>query len=813
MMESSMKFFSKIILLLAFSVSAAAAQDFTHAKVIFSEQATATERSALQILLEESERRMSIRWSSTIVSAPLTIAANTTYILAARQSEINSLLSSELYKSWRITLSSQCSGKPEGFVIRTMPVASSTILVIAGNDSRGLLFGIGYLLRKLEMAPGRAVLHHPISICTAPQYPVRGIQIGYRFKNNTYDAWTLDMFEQHIRDLAIFGNNTIQLVAPNSDDAADSPLFPAPALDTLVGISAIVAKYGLNCDLYYPEMRKDYNDPATVTAELRDFEALIRRFPQIDSLHVPGGDPGHTPPKTLFPLVEKQAQILRRYHPHAAVWISSQGFDRAEYEQLYALLDKRPKWLTGIFFGPQSRDSFEKQRARIPAQFKMQFYPDIAHTMHSQFPVPDWDPAFALSEGREPINPRPIDETQIFRHFALLHDGFIAYSEGVNDDVNKFLWLQLGWSAQANPSDTLRDYSRYFIGPEIGGFSSDSFADGLFALERNWRGPVLKNAGIEDTLRQFQLIEAAASPEQRNNWRMESALYRAYYDAYIRVRLTTETQQERQALQTLSTAPAIGSLEAIKIAREQLEIPAPAPGSALRAHVFDLADRLYRHVRIQLSVEKYGASGIERGANLDRIDVCLNNRVWMQQRFRKIEQVPTEAERLAQIEAIVHWKEPVPGTIYDDLGDPENEPHLVRGAAYDDDPEMYHSAINGVADIMPDAGWRISWVTYAETLYEQPIEMVYHHLNPRRHYRLRVTYAGEDYALPIRLVANDKFEIHPPLPRAHNPETLEFNIPERATSEGNLDLKWTRPEGVGGGGRGHQVAEVWLIPQ
>ena len=800
-------------LVLAVSVSAAAAQDFTHAMVIFSAQATAAERSAMQILVEESQRRTSIRWLSADRPVPSAVSVPTSYIVAARRDLVAPLLPPELRRVWQSGISSPHSIAPEGFTIRTLSQGRSAILLIAGNDSRGLLFGIGYFLRKLEMSSGRAVLPRPIEITMAPQVPVRGIQIGYRFKNNTYDAWTLAMFEQHIRDLAIFGNNTIQLVAPNSDDLPASPLFPAPAVDTLIGISGILAKYGLDCDLYYPEMRRDYSDPATVQAELQDFEALIRRFPRLDSLHVPGGDPGHTPPQVLFALVEKEAEIVRRYHPHAAVWISSQGFDRAALAQLYTLLDQRPRWLTGIFFGPQSRDSFEKQRARIPAAIPMQFYPDIAHTMHAQFPVPDWDPAFALSEGREPINPRPIDETHIYRHFAPLHRGFIVYSEGVNDDVNKFVWLQLGWSAQADPLETLRDYSRYFLGPRIGGFSSDAFAAELLALERNWRGPVLKNPGIDQTLRRFQALETAASSAQKNNWRMESALYRAYYDAYIRIRAITETRQETAALHSLRAAAATGAWRAMQAARGQLQIPTPAPGAAIRAHVFDLADRLFRHVRMQLSVEKYGASAIERGANLDRIDVCLNDRVWLEQQFAEIEKLPTEALRLARIDEIVHWREPAPGAIYDDLGDPENEPHLVRGLGFQADPGMYRSSINGVAGIMPDAGWRYSWVTYAETLYEQPMEMVYHNLDRHRSYKVRVTYAGEEYHLPVHLVANGNIEIHPPLLRAQNPETLEFNIPAEATSGGNLDLKWTGPDGAGGGGRGHQVAEVWLMPR
>ena len=78
--------------------------------------------------------------------------------------------------------------------------------------------------------------------------------------------------------------------------------------------------------------------------------------------------------------------------------------------------------------------------------------------------MPDWDVAYAMTEGRETINPRPLDEATIFRTSWTYAVGFITYSEGCNDDVNKIIWSGLGWDPEATVVEILRDYGRYFIG-------------------------------------------------------------------------------------------------------------------------------------------------------------------------------------------------------------------------------------------------------------------------------------------------------------------------------------------------------------
>ena len=78
-----------------------------------------------------------------------------------------------------------------------------------------------------------------LSIATAPKFPLRGHQLGYRPKTNSYDAWSVPMWDQYIRDLAVFGTNAIELMPPRSDDASDSPHFPLPQMQMMVEMSRL----------------------------------------------------------------------------------------------------------------------------------------------------------------------------------------------------------------------------------------------------------------------------------------------------------------------------------------------------------------------------------------------------------------------------------------------------------------------------------------------------------------------------------------------------------------------------------------------
>jgi len=749
---------------LALAVTALTAQaqliDLTSARIDAGSPATITERRAVEMLKLEVASRVRQQWPAANPTGPA------------------------------ITIRRGANLKPEGYRLTTSPRE----VVVEGADPRGVLFGVGKLLRAASLSRGSVTIPANLKIETSPETSLRGHQLGYRPKPNSYDGWTVAMWEQYIRDLAVFGTNAIELIPPRSDDDPDSPHFPLPQIDMMIEMSRIAHEYGMDVWVWYPAMDEDYRDPKTVDFALKEWGEVFRRVPHIDNVLVPAGDPGHTPAKPLMALLEKQSANLKKHHPKAGLWIAPQGFDAKEIEDFFTILNQKPTWLKGLAYGPQTRIPMAEVRRRTPAEYPLRNYPDITHTRMAQFPVYDWDASFAATEGREPINPRPLAQAEIFavtqKQAAI---GYITYSEGCNDDVNKFLWSAYGWNAKTPPLEALREYSRYFIGPG----AEEGFAQGLMALERNWIGSPASNPGIDVTLQQFQQLERQATPQQLLNWRFQQALYRAYYDAYIQGRHIQESAQERQALQVLAD-PALTTTDAIHQAKAAITPRQTAP--ALRARLYELAEALYQSIRMQLSVAKYaGQPG--RGNNLDTADAPLNSREWLQEQFARISRLTNEQERREELTKLTQWTNPGPGGFYDDLGNPAQQPHLVRGEPFATDPQSFHAAATFF-----DRRFRgpRSWWDQAISYYDRPLEMRYSNLNPQAKYKIRVVYGGG----PVRMETAGT-QIHDYLEKPFEP--LEFEIPAQAIQNGELKIQWQGRKGTGGPGRGCQIAEVWLI--
>src|SRR5205085_9984068 len=141
-----------------------------------------------------------------------------------------------------------------------------------------------------------------------------------------------------------------------SDDAATSHHFPRPPMEMMTGMSQLAADYGLDVWVWYPAMDRDYSDPKTVESALTEWAGVFSKLPRLDAVFVPGGDPGHTQPKFLMALLEKQTASLHRFHPKAQMWVSPQGFNQEWMDEFLGILkNEQPAWLSGIVFGPQVR--------------------------------------------------------------------------------------------------------------------------------------------------------------------------------------------------------------------------------------------------------------------------------------------------------------------------------------------------------------------------------------------------------------------------------------------------------------------------
>ena len=796
--------------------------DLRDAVVVAPDSLSRREQKAVQVLVEEVEKRTELRWP---VVDRLESGARPAIVVGTDHSLKNG--AAEL-PSGLVVEGRELAG-PEGYRLHTSNASGSTLVLVSGAGERGVLFGVGGLLRSLRMSKRQVSLSGPLDVVTSPKYKLRGHQLGYRPKTNAYDGWNVSMWDQYFRDLAVFGTNAIELIPPRSDDQPDSPHFPLPPMQMMVEMSRQADEYGLDVWIWYPAMDKDYSNPETVKHAIREWGRVFKALPRVDAVMVPGGDPGHTEPKYMMELLEKQTRNLRRYHPHAEMWMSPQSFDEPWMEEFFEIVDRQPAWLSGVVYGPQMRIDVSELRKRLPQRYPIRLYPDITHSVECQFPVPDWDLAYALTEGREVINPRPLDYSDIFHVQAHYSIGFLSYSEGCNDDVNKILWSSLAWDPERSAVEILRDYSGYFISDRL----RDDFAQGILSLQKNWRGPLLTNKNVDTTLEQFRDMEGSATPAELQNWRFQMGLYRAYYDAFVRRRLVNETHAEEQAMAALGEIRRVGvkpnpldvggrrlkptSDVDLPVLLNQAERSLNDPvtdfsARDLRTRILELGEALFQSIHMQLAVERYQAEAVSRAANLDTLDAPLNNAPWLREQFGSTRKLSDYDEQYKAILQILDRTDPGPGGFYDNLGDLSRQPHLVRGPGARTDPEFRHSALVGHG--YPEwarAPIPTAWKCWAESLFDAPLQMQYDGLDPRAKYKVRVVYSGDAPRLKIRLDCNGKHPIHPLIEKPWPPKPLEFDVPSEATGTGRLKLTWHREAGLGHNGRGCQVAEVWLI--
>lgn len=770
--------------------------------VKISVQETSLVRKVLQILQEETFRRTSLHLNE-----------------AQNQNQGS-------YIELRINCA---SADREGFLLEKIENG----ICITGGDERGLLYGVGFLLRKSELKTNSFVYIGPSEYRSSPRYAIRGQQLGYRPLNNTFEAWTPEQFDLYIREMALFGANSIEILPSGTDDDdikaalqqevhgtipenwkdhTGWPLMRHSFDEMLVALSDIIHSYGMDTWLWLPNMCHDYTKNKLVEKDLAERDKLFRMIPYLDNVFIPGGDPGELTPEQLFDWGDRLSKVLHSYHKNAGIWLSLQSFRQSD-EWLSTFLKlalAKPAWLTGLVFSPWQRMTLAELHSKVGGQFPIRHYPDIGHSVNCQYPVPNWDTAFAMIHGREGFNPRPISHKQIHNLHAPFTVGSIGYSEGINDDVNKFIWLMQDWNPDSTAEETLCDYSRLFIDSAKASVLADAFVQ----LEKNWIGPAISNTNIDNTFSLWEQMNSVLPEKAAGAYRFQMGYLRAIADYWIRKRLIHESDIEKAVMVKLREAKDVSA--AVKECKAILAVPHPdAKLSTLRKRMDELADSLFRSIKAQTSVVKYEALAWNRGAFMDTIDLPLNNRLWLENEFDKILRLTDPSEQIAKLKLVVSRKEVGDGEIYENFGvcGQTGRSHTLNGADFDPGQLKTPFITHALALLHQTPEQRsvlgpvpLEWISNIHALYDTPLVLEYD-VDPKQKYTLALTYLSNMFGpAPISLTVNDTEVLHDNLIVTVKVMPYSVDIPESASRTGRLSFKWTTPSGY----QGVNIAELWI---
>ena len=722
----------------------------------------------------------------------------------------------------------------EGFRIRIVEGEDGAVrVVVLGRDARGEFYGIARLLRKVEAAQGRLALPRALDgFSASPQYPLRGHQLGYRDKNNTYSAWGTKDFAAYIRDLALFGANAIELLPPKTDDALYSATFPEDPFAVMENVAKVIHSYRMQVWLWYPNVGRDYTDWACIDEELKEREKVFAAIPYLDAILVPLGDPGSLWPAQAFRLTEQFVKIMHKYHPQAKVWVAPQHFqpEPGWYDEFYAEIAKEPDWVDGVCFAPWEQHPIEEMAEKLPPKYRenIRNYPDISHNSNCQFPVPEWDMAFALTSGREGYNARPVQMKQIHNKIEPYTMGTITYSEGIHDDVNKIVWADQDFDSRIEVRETLEDYARLFISSPL----AERLASLLLKTEKNWDGPVLENAGIDEAYEALQEMEREADEAVQGNYRYQMLKLRVLTDYWTKYKYKQDQALEKEARAAIDEAGRIGSAAAIAKARAILHLSQDRPTAEdVLFEMEKLADALKKSCGIQLTETRHRGQRWIRGAYLDTRAMPLNDYQYLMQSFKRIEKMGREEQRQAALQKLNLRIHPGEGNLYFNLGSREGFSHVTRQKSWLEDPGFLQTpfvdhSIYSMMGLFHDMdGWYyefpmpLAWALNATALYGTPLEVTLPGLDPQAAYTMKVFYPNSFLkAVHLMTKPEDETLVHFTAGGVELADRIpqieigaeagwEYELPRETYADGTLRLRWE----VYGTLKAFAVSEIWLF--
>lgn len=511
-----------------------------------------------------------------------------------------------------IELIQSCESDDESYIIEQ----KGSHIIIKACRLRGFIYGFGHFIRKCEKKNNQIILTQNLTGEYSPSIAVRGHGIGYTHMSNTYEAWDKATLKNYILELMFFGLNTVETSFARDDKRTKLMKYTFP--EAMQVVSECCVELDIDLMLWYALLKSKTADEIT-----DEIMKLAGSAPKITSLFLPGGDPGDMQAEDFADKCRQIKKNLEKHFPSIQLWPSAQA--PHEYpdwgEHFKAVMNEKPEEFYGIIYAPNHAMPLSELRRSIDSSYPIEQFPDICHNVRCESPVhfydDDWHFAYAATLGRESANPRPVEMARLHKITSRYVGGNCSYSEGVNDDVNKFVWSSLDFNPEESLREILKDYSRAFFT----GVNPEKTADAIFAMEQSWCGDPAENPSADYVLILLELI-LKENPHLVNNWRYRLLLFRAKCDKIVRDRRIFEASLLKDAKYEI-TYGTVENAEKILLKEFSEEY------KAMRNSLFSDAEDLHNLIGIQLDTEHFGGMNFERGCVLDTIDMPVTDRAYI----------------------------------------------------------------------------------------------------------------------------------------------------------------------------------------
>ncbi|HPA45790.1 MAG TPA: hypothetical protein PK395_08500 [bacterium] len=801
-------------------VSSAALPDCAVSRVaiITGEKSTQPERKAAEILqkriLKRSVVSAEIAAENDAGARPLMEKAELTFVVGTSE---GNQLAKDLVQRLDVTLPTLPNSDiihPEGFAVKSGIVDGKRVVVIAGTDERGTLYGVGWMLRAMTYNAD-ALLIPCVEACEKPAFFIRGGQpSGPGSRARQYGNLRPQTDEERVEvmeDVMLLGTNIFE-----GDPAAMRSTYGMmtafgrtlnempPKADESPGFPREWAADGGRSRQYVcpsvPEARK---------ALLESFEQMFQSAPDYDFFTTNSGDEGGCRCEKCMPwgdtyirLLHEVADLLHKYHPNCKIMATNQDLTNECNQAIFEYLNSQDSsWFYAIRYGPGADEMQTYIRGAVnpkwfeyegfgalgnymkymfhelPRTTTIALYSDITHWMQAQYAVPQPDIVLAAVYDRRSWNARPRNFHKVAQEILHYSVGDKHYTEGMHDDFNKWFWYRLLWNPYQDAESITREYCRYWFGPE----AQDEIAEAIFLMEETLEKPLMDNPGITKAV---NLLRSGGKeiPANllRNDYRWRIITEKALMDLYLQMLVQRGQKIKDKAIPILERArqssnPSRDVTKALKILNQPLE-------TAAMKTIKEEAKERGEESNEVIGYREPVVFIVDQGLDLTEIG-------W----WKKTLQMALDSKKDEQIrnavETVLHYEDPGEGGFYDDVGWPNESEHLIYG-----------EALWGFAPFPGPAKLSHYNLAYSFGRADRGVTFTYDDLDPNAEYVVRIS-VGLHVEEEVDMLQGVELEQGLtadgevisggfPIPKG-DVQFREFDIPQTVTRDGKVEISLT----------------------